>query len=114
MGAAVWSGRTRRRPAVTTRSNREPQVGDLTRGGDKFTLERDRAEARGLNEPDTVAEQDGHQMNSDLVAQAGTKALRGEVGSKEDDSLASGCVFGGRHRVVHGSGNERDGRMGIR
>jgi hypothetical protein len=53
-------------------------------------------------------------MNNDLVEQAGTKALRSQVGSKEDDSLASGCVFGGRHRLVHGTGNEREGRMGIR
>jgi hypothetical protein len=56
--------------------NREPQVHDLTRGRDEVALYRDGAEARGVEEPDAVARQSGHQMDDNLVEHAGTKALR--------------------------------------
>jgi hypothetical protein len=46
-----------------------------------------------------VAEQNRHQMNNDLVEQVGTKALRRQVGPKDDDSLARCCVLGSRDRI---------------
>jgi hypothetical protein len=44
-----------RRPGLAAAPNREPHIGDLTRGRDKFTFERDRADVRGTDEPDAVA-----------------------------------------------------------
>jgi hypothetical protein len=70
--------------------NRKPQVGDLAGGRDEPALQGDGAEARCIEEPDAFAQQDGHEMDDDLIDQTGTKALGCQIGSEDDDRLAGG------------------------
>jgi hypothetical protein len=76
--------------------NGKRQISDLTGGRDECPLQRDRAEVRGLEAPDTVAEQNGHLTDNDLVEQTVTKASRTQATCHRGAQPVSRCRRSGR------------------
>ena len=95
-------------------TDRKPQVRDLTGSRHTRTPEFDWCDAMYVVKPDAFAKQHRRQMDHDLVEQIFTKALRRQVGSEDDDCLASGGLLRGRDGIADGSRNERDGGMELR
>jgi hypothetical protein len=69
----------------------------LTRGRNQGALKGDRDQV--VDEPHAVAQQNRHEVDHDLVEEAGAQALHGEVGPKDDDILAV-CCGGGRRDSI--------------
>src|SRR5439155_15955431 len=73
-------------------------------------FERDRRGAQVLEQADAVAEQDGHQVDPDLVKQPGLEALLHDVRAADGDILVPGGFLCLTNGALHAVGDEGEGR----